>query len=516
LTDQSYGSSGWQREKTGAFFGLDGWQAMILAAAGFATLSPIYVHQWILVPVVLFFVDLPAVAVVFLRVDGRPLVHFGRDWQAYQRGRAALHHRFVSAPREHTVTADGALIPAGDDPGDLWDMPGVLAPLRHLEVDDGRGGKMAVVNDRNDRSYTTIARVTHNGLALLDSAAQTGRVRGWAGWLAQQCVDDGLVDRIGAYHVAEPGASGDLATWAETHVRADSPPQAVAVLRDKLSAGGDQVASHTSYLSITIKAPSARRQIKAAGGGDVGACAVLAGLCGQVSAAVTAGGVTVERWLAPRELFAVIRGAFVPGDRAELAATALQAGRPGWDGAEPGVGAAFAGPTFCESSLRTYAHDGAWTAVGEIEWPRTRRQYTMLAGVLAAGKGTRHFGLVYHPVGARKAERSLQTDRTKRDGAIRLRHRTGQVAPQREQRELATATAQDAELAVGHGLLRCVGYVAVTVDDPADLEGAWAELCAAASFTGLRLCRVAGWVDAAFACAALPLGMGVPAKGIRL
>jgi hypothetical protein len=67
----------------------------------------------------------------------------------------------------------------------------------------------------------------------------------------------------------------------------------------------------------------------------------------------------------------------------------------------------------------------------------------------------------------------------------------------------------------GHGLLRFAGYAAVTVTDRALLEEAWDELCADAGAAGLVLGRCSGWIDTAFACAAVPVGLGLPGKGQR-
>ena len=148
--------------------------------------------------------------------------------------------------------------------------------------------------------------------------------------------------------------------------------------------------------------------------------------------------------------------------------------------------------------------------VAEIEWPRSPRDASMLAGLLAASaKGRRHVAVLYEPIGPRAAERHLQVDKTRRDVAIRLRQRTGQIPPEREQRDLAVATAQDAELAAGHGLLRFAGYASVTVTDRSLLEEAWDELCAdgggrawscAAARAGSIPRSPAPWCPSAWAC----------------
>jgi hypothetical protein len=506
--------SGWQREKGGAFFGLDGTQTVFLAAAAVTMLVPLVTHSWLALVAAA-----PVAAVLagaaLLRIEGKVPAQWIRTYAASRRVRWTGAHRFRSTPRYQTMAADGELNEPAD-PADAWDLPGVLAPLRLLAAADERGGMLAIVHHRVHNTYTVVARVTHPGLALLANAQAQHRIQGWASWLAQACAEDGAICRIGTYHAAEPGEVDELAGWAESHIRSDAPPQAVELVDSILAADRRKVAEHTSYLSVSLSASRSRREVRNAGGRDAGACAVLTRRLPTLASGVLGAGVVVEQWLGPRQLAGVIRSSFAPHSRRELGARAVRARKPGWAGAAPGVPPSLAGPTWAETSWGVYQHDDSWSVVAEIEWPRSPRDASMLAGLLAASaKGRRHVAVLYEPIGPRAAERHLQIDKTRRDVAIRLRQRTGQIAPEREQRDLAVATAQDVELAAGHGLLRFAGYAAVTVTDRSLLEEAWDELCADAGAAGLVLRRCSGWVDTAFACAAVPVGMGLPGRGQR-
>lgn len=504
--------SGWQREKGSFFFGLDGIQALFVAIAAASALVPLLSHSWVALLLVTPVVAL-LLAAALVRIEGKVPAQWLRTWVAGGAVRLSGGQRFRSKPRYLEVGLDGE-ITAPADPADEWDLPGVLAPLRLLAADDGQGGIVAVIHHRVDRTYTAVAKVTHPGLALLASDQANNRIHGWAAWLAQQCVEDGAITRIGAYHTAEPGEIDELAGWAEAHIHPDAPATAVDLVEEILTADRRNVAEHSSYLSVSLSAARSRREIRNAGGGDTGACAVLTRRMATIASGVLQAGVEVERWLGPRDVAAVIRTAYAPMTRREVGARALRARRPGWNGAEPGIPPALAGPTWAETGWGVYEHDDSWSVVAEIEWPRTPRDASMLAGVLAASAiGRRQMSVLYEPISPRRAERSLQTEKTKRDVAIRLRERTGQVAPEREQREYAVTSAQDAELAAGHGLLRFAGYVAVTVTDRELLEQAWDELCADAGSAGLVLRRCSGWLDTGFACAAVPVGIGLPGKG---
>jgi len=506
--------SGWQREKGGAFFGFDGTQTVFLAAAAVAVLAPLVTHSWLALAVAAPVAGVLAAAAL-LRIEGKVPAQWIRTYAASRRVRWSGAHRFRSNPRYQTMTDNGQLSETGD-PADAWELPGVLAPLRLLAAQDGTGGMLAVVHHRVNNTYTAVARVTHSGLALLADDQAQQRIQGWASWLAQACADDGAICRIGTYHAAEPGEADELAAWAEAHVRDDAPPGAVELVDSILAADRRKVAEHTSYLSISLSASRARREVRNAGGRDAGACAVLTRRLPVLAASVLGAGVVVEQWLGPRQLAGVIRSSFAPHSRHELGARTVAARKAGWEGAAPGIPPALAGPTWAETSWGIYEHDDSWSVVAEIEWPRSPRDASMLAGLLAASaKGRRHVAVLYEPIGPRAAERHLQIDKTRRDVAIRLRQRTGQIAPESEQRGLAVATAQDVELAAGHGLLRFAGYAAVTVTERALLEEAWDELCADAGAAGLVLRRCSGWVDTAFACATVPVGMGLPGRGQR-
>ena len=506
--------SGWQRERVGLFFGLDALQSASLAAGALGVLVVVVSRSWTAATVLLPLAALLAMAAL-VRVQGRAPVQWARTWVAHRMVRLRGAHRFRSEPRWQVAGADGG-IEAPVDPGDEWELPGVLAPLRLLAASDGKGRRFAVAHHRVDGTYTAVARVTHPGLALLASAKAHNRVQGWAGWLAQQCAEDGQICRIATYHLAEPGEVDELGSWTDQHVRADAPAQAVSLVREVIAADRRRVADHVSYLAVSLSAARSRREVRAAGGGDAGACAVLGRRLAAIAATVLSAGVEVDHWLAPRELAGVIRSSYAPLARREVAARQLAAKRNGYAGPEPGVPPALAGPTWTETSWGLYEHDDAFSVVAEIEWPRTPRDSTMLSGILSASsKGRRQVSILYEPIAPREAERTLALDKTKRDVAIRLRHRTGQVAPERERKELATAAAQDAELAAGHGLLRFCGYVAVTVTDRSALEEAWDELCADAGATGLVLRRCSGWMDTAFAAAAVPVGVGLPGRGQR-
>jgi hypothetical protein len=100
----------------------------------------------------------------------------------------------------------------------------------------------------------------------------------------------------------------------------------------------------------------------------------------------------------------------------------------------------------------------------------------------------------------------------KRSVAVRMRQRSGQLVPEHERLALAQADTQDRQRAEGHGLVRFVGYLTVTVTNPADLDLVCSQLETDAHQAGLEVRRMWGLQDVGFFAAATPLGFGLPKR----
>jgi hypothetical protein len=261
-----------------------------------------------------------------------------------------------------------------------------------------------------------------------------------------------------------------------------------------------------------MDARRAARQIKNAGGGTVGAAAVLTRQLRALAAAIGTADLQIEAWLAPRDLAEVIRTAFDPDiarDLADRRATYLHSGA----GSPPGVDPGLAGPAAAEAAPGSYAHDGGRSVTYWVhEWPRSQVYSTALAPLLGEGQHRRAFSLHVEPLGPREAEREVMRERTSRSVAVRMRQRTGQIVPEHEQQALERANAQDAERAAGHGLVRFAAYVTVTVTRPDELEDACAALEADAAAARIELRRMWFAQDVGFAMSTLPLGFGLPRR----
>ena len=457
--------AGGQREKAGFLLGFDGLQSALILVAALCALLPLSTKS-LAVLAVTGPIGIVLAIGALVRVEGK----VGARWAMFALANAANAgrgaNRFRSRPVSTAVNENGE---AQED--HRMDLPGVLTPVRLVASIDGDRTRFSAVNHRLNNTYTAVAQVTSQAAPLQGATALDRRVSSFGGWMSQLCSETGVISGVGIYHTVEMSDGDELRGWNEERIDPGAVAAAADNLRSLFVSGRRKVADHVSYLALTIDAGRNKREIRNAGGGNIGAMAVLLRQMAAVSGSIRGSGVEVERWLDHDQLAGVIRSAFAPYERRAISQAALRARAKGER--DPGVPPALAGPTSTATKWGVYAHDDSWSVTGEIVWPRTPRDATLLSGLLAASdKGRRHVALLYEPISPRAAERALTSDKTRRQAVLGMRAKTGQAAPERERKELAVATAQDRDLAAGHGLLRYCAYVSVTVTNFDDLEPA--------------------------------------------
>jgi hypothetical protein len=538
--------AGWQPEKSGFIGGLSLPGFIFTATAVVVLLVPVYRSSWdpLLVagPVAVLLLGLAHVRVSGLSADEWLLRAVRHGWNTLRR--RSTFASGVFAPTRSDDAADDGVDGAGPS-GQVqrMDLPGMLACTRILYAPSGSGSGAgagsdaalaAVAHDPLANTYTAVLKVRPPGLALADLDRQHQRVDSWGALLAGLCVEDGSLTRIGVCERSLPDDGTALRGWTQAHTVTDAPPAAVAVVEELMAAAGPSANARDTFLSLTLDATRARSKVKAAGGGDLGACAVLMRELTALRPAITAAELRIESVLGPRELAEVIRTAYDPHAVEPLAARRNQprpdtrstgSADPGTNhtdnsepGLAPGVDPALAGPAAAESGWAAYRHDGAWTVVYQVrDWPRAAVYPSVLQPLMKPKPHARRtFSLICEPLGPRRAERELSRERTKRQTLISLRRRTGRVDSPDEVRELSRAETQDQARAAGHGICRFTGLVAVTVTHLQDLEEACAELEADAASSRIELRRLWGAQDSGFVACCLPLGHGLPNRRAAL
>ncbi|MFD8385190.1 SCO6880 family protein [Streptomyces sp. NPDC059679] len=499
--------SGWQSERSGFMGNLSGLGFVLVAAGALTAIVPIYLRSWASA-----IICLPVSVVLLLLAYGRVLGLSANEWIVL-----AVRHQISVATRKNLFLS-GVFAPRTKEGAQPMDLPGTLARLHLLDAPDGLGGQLGVVHNPVANTYTAICRVTFPGLALIDTDRQNTRVQAWETLLRSQCKEDGAITRISVHQRSLPDDGTALRSWTERHISPDAPAAAVEALDELMMSAGPAATTRETYLAITLSSSRARLAIKGAGGGQVGAAAVLVRELHAMQPTIASAGLSIVEWLTPRGVAQAIRTAYDPEAQLALAGRNAAAEDPEWNGSKPGVDPELAGPAAAETNWGVYRHDGAWTVSYQVRGlPKSEVYATFLQPLLRPRQNARRsLSLVYEPIGPSQARQTLAREKAKRDAARQLRAKTGRAESEDERREDVAARDQDVARAAGHGVLRLTCLLAVTVTDATELETACAELQADASQAGLELRRAWGAQDDAFAIAALPLGQGLPDRRVGI
>ena len=370
------------------------------------------------------------------------------------------------------------------------DLPGVLAPVVPLDVDDGRGGRHVLVWNRRSGTLAVILRCSPVGLDLADDDQTDLWVAAWGAFLAELGYQP-LVQHVAI--TVDTAPSGGRTT--RDHVARALDPAAPALARQVL----DELVAATPNTSadvdtrVTITLDPNRATPRPA---DVLAAATEVGrwLPGLESALGACGVAVLERattaWLIGR-----IRIAFDPEARTDARNTDHLL-----DWAE-------AGPIAAVEAWDSYRHEGGLSVTWALrEAPRQAVGAGVLAPLLAPGPFPRRTTLLYEPYPADQAAAKVEAEVT--SGQIRRAwaDRTHRDETQRDRDDRERALQSAREEARGAGVGRFTVYVTTTVTDEQHLPAAVADVEQRAGQAKLRLRRLRGGQAAGFATA---LGVGV-------
>lgn len=413
----------------------------------------------------------------FIGVGGRKLIEWlpvVSRWIWRSTGGQLLFRRHIVKPR-----------PAG-----TLSLPGDAARLRQWF--DPESGAV-VVHDPHTATLTAIVAVTHPAFILLDPLEQQRRVTSWGRVLATACRSG----RIAALQVMErtlPDSGKGLADWWNQHGHHDD-SWTSTTYDDLIDRAGPAGERHASTVSISLDMKAASRAIRAAGGGNRGAAAVLRQEMSTITAALRAADLAPAGWLEPGDLAVILRSAYDP-----VVAGALE--RHG----ELGRDLATAGPVAVTETWSSLRSDSAHHCVLWIsEWPRSLVYPGFLAPVLLSSGVRRTFTLLYTPMRTDQAARDIRKKKTEYISDAAQRQRIGQIEDAQQSAEYNDVLQQEADLTAGHGILRATGLIAVSAQDPDELERAVADIEQAAIQASCETRRLWGQQAQAFSAAAIPL-----------
>ena len=462
--------------RRGVLLGLSGSQLVVVGFGAITLVFALYVgggaSLMYVVPILLV-----CAALAFVGVGGRKIVEWlpvVTRWLWRSTGGQLLFRRRIVQPRPVGTLA----------------LPGDAARLRQW-FDPESGAVM--VHDPHRSTLTAIVGVTHPAFILLDPLEQQRRVTSWGRVLATACRSG----RIASVQVMErtlPDSGKGLAQWWSQHGRQDGSWTSTTYgeLIDRAGPAGER---HASTVSIALDMKAAGRAIRAAGGGNRGAAAVLRQEMSTMTAALRAADLAPSGWLEPGDLAVILRSAYDP-----VVAGALE--RHG----DLGRDLATAGPVAVSETWASVRSDSAHHCVLWIsEWPRSLVYPGFLAPVLLSSGVRRTFSLLFTPMRTDQAARDIRKKKTEYISDAAQRQRIGQIEDAQQSAEYNDVLQQEADLTAGHGILRTTGLIAVSAQDSDELERAVADIEQAAIQASCETRRLWGQQAQSFSAAALPL-----------
>lgn len=462
--------------RRGVLLGLSGAQLVMVGIAAVSLVFTLYLGGGILLVYAAPIITL-CLTLAWVGVGGRKLIEWlpiVSRWGWRSTGGQLMYRRRVVKPRPVGTLA----------------LPGDAARLRQW-VDPESGAVM--VHDPHAATLTAIVGVSHPAFILLDPLEQQRRVTSWGRVLATACRSG----RIASVQVMErtlPDSGRGLAEWWNTHGAKDG-SWTSTTYGELIQRAGPAGERHASTISISLGMKTASRAIRAAGGGNRGAAAVLRQEMSTITAALRAADLAPSEWLAPGDLALILRAAYDP----DVAAALERHGDLGRD-------LATAGPVAVTETWSGLRSDSAHHAVLWIsEWPRSLVFPGFLAPVLLSSGVRRTFTLLYTPMRTDQASRDIRKRKTEYVSDAAQRAKIGQVEDAQQNAEYADVLQQEADLTAGHGVLRTTGLIAVSAPDPDELEQAVASIEQAAIQASCETRRLWGQQAQAFSAAALPL-----------
>jgi len=360
-----------------------------------------------------------------------------------------------------------------------------------------------VIRDMAGPTYTVVLAVSAPGFVLLGAAEKTRRIGGWSGVLASLAREGTAVHRVQWIERSLPDDGAevrrDLAERAVLSPDSGARRSYADLVDDEVGA----VHRHEVMLAVTVHAGRSARLVRAAGGGQHGACVVLLREAASLARRLGEAGLDVAGVLTPGALADAVRRGFDTGTR-----LLSDAGGAGDRGPDP-TGPPWPGPMGLLAEWGRVRADGTWHATYWIaQWPRTEVAADFLAPLLLVSDVRRSVSVVMEPVGPLRAARRIEQARTADIADSELRRRGGFLATARRRREEEVLVEREGELADGHASFRFSGYVTVSAADTDALDGACGRLEQVAGQAGLELRRCYGDQALAFTCT-LPFGRGL-------
>jgi hypothetical protein len=361
-----------------------------------------------------------------------------------------------------------------------------------------RDRTIGVASERAGKRLTAVLACRVVAFSLLDPEAQERRLARWG--LVLSGTAGTAVRRIQWLERTVPARGDELVRWLHAERDPAVPLRGTPMIESYLELIGS-TARVTQEHEILVAV-----QVDAARVGERGADSCARALIEEserIAERLQAAEITVLGALRAEQLARVLRTAFDPYARAEIAA--LETADPD----RGGLAECNAWPLGAAEGWDRYRSDGAEHATYWIgAWPRVEVSPMFMDALLGRSNAVRTVAVTFEPVtpqrSTREVEAAVTRDRADRD----LRRRFGQSETARQRQAQEATARREAELAAGHCEVRLAGFVTVSGRDPDDLRRASAEVLEHAARARLELHRLYGQQADAFTFT-LPLCRGL-------
>lgn len=395
------------------------------------------------------------------------------------------------AARQGTAAAGRVVLPA---------EIGAVEFLAHPH----NGGLIGVAVDRGSGLYTGVLEVECPSFLLEDSARQQELMARWGGLLARLGHSGTHVHRLQWVVRTVPDDGNGIRTYLQ-QARARDLDQASAVVRSYLELvrmSGPACSEHTALLAVQISSRHVVRAIRAAGGGDRGACAVLAETMATIAGGLDGCDIGVRRRLGVREYQGMLRIAFDSNALADLNVLANLHPEREW-------GSDAAWPYATEERWGYYrTADHAWHRCFDLVLPAGEVPGDWFVPMILEGDVTRTISMTLKTVPRQEATRGVKRSLTSLQAEEERKRKLGQLHTAEDDKRQTAAERRMWELADGHGETVFAVTVTVTAPDLVTLERACTSMDHVAGQSLCELRLIEGQQAAAFTWA-LPLGRGL-------
>ncbi len=423
---------------------------------------------------------------------GRIVTEWAPIAWAYGRARLAGRTDYRSAaPRLGTAAAGRVPLPA---------EVGEVEFLAHPH----NGGVLGVAVDRRAGLYTGVLEVESPSFLLEDTRRQEELMARWGVLLARLAAGGTSVHRLQWVVRTAPDDGNGPRSYLK-RARARDLDQASALVRSYLELvrlSGPASSGHTTLLVVQLSSRHSVRAIRAASGGDQGACAVLAEAMATLADSLDGVDVAVRRQLGVREYQGIIRTAFDPDALAALNVLANLHPDREWGSDAPW-------PYATEERWGYYrTADHAWHRSFELVMPMTDVPADWFVPLMLEGGVSRTVSMTLKGVPRQEANREVKRALTRIRADEERKGQLGQLATAEDDKRESAAARRMRELAEGHAVMVYAVTVTVTAPDLATLERACKSMddLAGQSYCEQRLLE--GQQAAAFTWT-LPLGRGL-------